>query len=93
MTRLLIEDVDADCDDDLNNEKDQCPQPVPHDVHSLLSAGATGYLLLLNSLLSRKRAKAKAATKRGDQRLLGTGIKRCVLSRGVYTRQTFLTDH
>jgi hypothetical protein len=42
MAGFLIEDVDTDCNDDLNDEEDQGAQPVPHDTQAVpTSAGAT----------------------------------------------------
>jgi hypothetical protein len=74
MTCLFVEYVDADCDDDLDDEEDQCPQPVPHDCHSLLPAAATGCPLLLSAIRLTKRPKRKREQSGARKVMLGTGI-------------------
>jgi hypothetical protein len=74
MTRLLVKDVDADCDEYLNDEKDQCSQPVPHDGHSLLLAAATRCNLAELLMLSANRRKETATTKQAPKGSIDTEI-------------------
>lgn len=43
MAGFLVKDVDAYSNDDLNDEKDQCTQPVPHDGRVLPTTRATRF--------------------------------------------------
>lgn len=57
MAGFLVKDVDAYSNDDLNDEEDQCTQPVPHDGRVLLTARATRFG---TSILSKLRATGRS---------------------------------